>query len=208
MRNLFDFDGEYFTGGLTRVAGIDEAGRGPWAGPVVAAAVILRPGKRIKGLNDSKKLNRQKREKLFIQITAEALAVSTGIIDHEIIDEINILAATYLAMKDAINKLTELPELVLVDGWAIPNLGIRQHAIIGGDGKSAAIAAASVIAKVTRDRIMTELACEYPLYGFENHKGYGTPEHQEALLRFGPCALHRKSFAPVREAIERKSRAV
>ena len=202
--DLFEFDGNYFEEGLTLIAGVDEAGRGPWAGPVVAAAVILPKDARIEGLNDSKKLTSSKREKLFVEIAHKALAVGVGVIGHEVIDEVNILEATYLAMKAAIKGLSSVPELVLVDGWPIPGLRLRQSAIIAGDGKSAAIAAASIIAKVTRDRMMTELSAKYPQYDFHRHKGYGTKEHRSALERYGPCPIHRKSFAPVMEAMEKK----
>jgi ribonuclease HII len=180
---------------------VDEAGRGPWAGPVVAAAVVLPQDVRIEGINDSKKLSAPRREKLFIEIHQKAFSVGVGIVSQDVIDKVNILEATYIAMKEAINKLTNIPELVLVDGCCpIRGLAIRQHAVIGGDGKSAMIAAASIVAKVTRDRIMTELSAKYPQYKFHKHKGYGTKEHRDALLLHGPCPLHRKSFAPVREA--------
>jgi ribonuclease HII len=200
--DLFTHDRGYFKNGIMLIAGVDEAGRGPWAGPVVAAAVILPINTRIKGLNDSKKLSSRKREKLFVEISLRALGIGVEAISHGVIDDINILQATYLAMKGAINKLSPAPELVLVDGWPIPGLKASQVAITGGDGKSAAIAAASIIAKVTRDRIMAELSQQYPQYGFHKHKGYGTKEHREALKRYGPCPMHRKSYAPVREILE------
>lgn len=202
--NLFEFDRTYIQDGTTIIAGVDEAGRGPWAGPVVAAAVILQSDTFIEGLNDSKKLSAAKREKLFIEISQKALSFSVETISHDIIDDINILEATFLAMKGAIGKLSIAPQLVLVDGcWKIPAVTIRQEPIIGGDGKSAAVAAASIMAKVTRDRIMAELSLEYPQYNFQKHKGYGTKEHMAALSHYGPCPVHRKSFAPVRLAIEK-----
>ena len=201
--DLFKFDGEYFLDPRMSIAGVDEAGRGPWAGPVVAAAVVLPRGARIRGLNDSKKLSSKKRDELFIEISRRTPSVGVGIISQDVIDDVNILEATFLAMKEAISRLSGAPELVLVDGWPIPGLNIRQCAIIGGDGKSAVIAAASIIAKVTRARIMTEYSVKYPQYSFEKHKGYGTKEHRKALARYGPCPLHRKSFAPVRESLEK-----
>jgi ribonuclease HII len=199
--DLFEFDG-YFGKKQINIAGVDESGRGPWAGPVVAAAVILPRNIRIKGINDSKKLSSSIREKLFVEIFEKALSVGVGIIGQDVIDDINILEATYLAMKNALDGLSNTPGLVLVDGWPIPGLKIRQVAVIGGDGKSAVIAAASIIAKVTRDRLMAEYSLKYPQYNFHKHKGYGTKEHKEALERFGPCPLHRKSFAPVRVTLD------
>ena len=200
--DLYEFDGSYLRQNQGRTAGVDEAGRGPWAGPVVAAAVILPINPRIPGLNDSKKLSSRKREELFTQIFREALAVGVGVVTQDIIDNVNILEATYIAMKNAIDSLSVVPCHVLVDGWPIPGLRLSQTSVIGGDGKSAVIAAASIIAKVTRDRMMTEYSAEYPQYNFHKHKGYGTKEHRAALLRFGPCPLHRKSFAPVRQVLE------
>jgi ribonuclease HII len=203
---LFEFDGVFYAGGHEGIAGVDEAGRGPWAGPVVAAAVIFGPGTAIKGINDSKKLAPEKREALFDRIKGEAVSVGVGIVYQDVIDRINILEATFAAMREAVSGLSVEPGLVLVDGsWPVPGLKAKQRAIIGGDGKSAAIAAASIIAKVTRDRIMTELAAAYPQYAFERHKGYGTKEHKDALDLYGPCPLHRKSYAPVRDALEAKN---
>ena len=196
---LYSFDANYRTDEITALAGVDEAGRGPWAGPVVTAAVVLGPQMRLRGLDDSKKLTAQKREMLFIEIKAKAIAVGISIVSHETIDELNILHATFKGMKDALAQVAGTYQLVLVDGWKIPGLDMPQHGIVGGDGKSASIAAASIIAKVTRDRIMHELSRSYPDYGFESHKGYGTAEHAEALRKFGPCLIHRKSYAPVKE---------
>jgi ribonuclease HII len=201
--DLFSFDRTYHEQGYGAIAGIDEAGRGPWAGPVVAAAVILPPGCFIKGLNDSKKLSPQKRELLFDLILRDAQAVGVASVDQEVIDSINILQATYRAMRNALQGISVPFDLVLVDGWAIPGLAHRQVALTGGDGRSASIAAASIIAKVTRDRLMTELSAHYPNYQFHRHKGYGTPEHQTALEKYGPCALHRKTFAPIRKYLEK-----
>ncbi|MBN1823069.1 MAG: ribonuclease HII [Endomicrobiales bacterium] len=201
--NLFDFDEQFYAGGSTQVAGVDEAGRGPWAGPVVAAAVALPRGTVIEGLNDSKKLSAQKREKLFEEIKARALSFSIEVIDHSTIDSLNILSATYLGMRRAIGGIAVPVDMVLVDGWEIPELARRQTAFAGGDAKSASIAAASILAKVTRDSIMTELSAKYPQYNFGKHKGYGTKEHRAALLHFGPCEIHRKTFSPVKDMLTR-----
>jgi ribonuclease HII len=176
--------------------GVDEAGRGPWAGPVVAAAVILNANNIPAGLNDSKKLNEAKREALFDPIMASAI-VGVGVVEAKEIDKINILQATYLAISKAITALHSQPTLALIDGNRAPPLSIRTQTIIGGDAKSLSIAAASIIAKVTRDRIMHDLDAHYPNYGFARHKGYGTAAHAAALQRLGPCPEHRKSFAPI-----------
>jgi ribonuclease HII len=176
--------------------GIDEAGRGPWAGPVVAAAVILDPKNIPPGLNDSKKLNAARREALFDPILQTA-TVGVGIVNAAAIDEINILQATYLAMSKAIMALKQQPTLALIDGNRAPKISIRTQTIIGGDAKSLSIAAASIIAKVTRDRMMHDLDRQYPGYGFANHKGYGTAHHMESLQRLGSCPEHRRSFAPI-----------
>jgi ribonuclease HII len=201
--DLFSFDSNYRQQGYATIAGIDEAGRGPWAGPVVAAAVVLPPDCRIPGLNDSKKLSPARRERLFDEISRTALAVGVAAMSHDVIDSLNILQATYAAMRAALQQISPVPDLVLVDGcWVVPGLACRQVPVIGGDGKSAAIAAASIIAKVTRDRTMMQLAATYPEYQFDKHKGYGTPEHQAALRTYGPCPIHRKSFAPVRACLD------
>lgn len=179
------------------VCGVDEAGRGPWAGPVVAAAVILDPLNIPKGLNDSKKLTEARREALFEPITQSAI-VGVGIISAAQIDELNILQATYAAMREAIAALSHQPTIALIDGNRAPPLPCKAETIIGGDAKSLSIAAASIIAKVTRDRIMQGLDRQYPDYLFAAHKGYGTAAHAAALARLGPCPEHRKSFAPIR----------
>lgn len=176
------------------IAGVDEAGRGPLAGPVIAAAVILPEGFSETGINDSKKLTEKQRERLYGIITEQAAAVSIGIKDNNTIDEINILNATKLAMRDAVNNLSIKPELVLVDAVSIPDLDIRQTGIIKGDEASLSIAAASIIAKVTRDRIMAEYDAVYPGYAFASNKGYGTKAHYEGLDAHGPCPIHRRSF--------------
>ena len=176
------------------VCGIDEAGRGPLAGPVVVAAVILPADEISLYLNDSKKLSEKKRNLLFDQIKAKALAYGIGIVDHKRIDEINILQATYEAMRMAVSELDLRPDILLNDAVTIPGVDIEQIPIIKGDAKSISIAAASVLAKVTRDRIMEKLAQKYPVYGFEKHKGYGTKAHREAIIEYGPCEEHRRTF--------------
>jgi ribonuclease HII len=187
------------------VAGVDEAGRGPLAGPVVAAAVILDDAKRIKGLNDSKQLSPARRERLFDEIRAHALAFCVAEATVAEIDTLNILQATMLAMKRAVEGLRLPPHQVLVDGNRLPHLRIRAEAIVGGDGLVASIAAASILAKVTRDRICVEHEQHYPKYGFGTHKGYGTAAHLAALDEHGPCDWHRRSFAPVRVAALRRA---
>lgn len=199
--NLYSFDDHYRSRGCQVVAGVDEAGRGPWAGPVVASAVILPKHPEIEGLNDSKKLTSSQREKIFNIINNVALSVSVEVVSHEVIDSINVLEATYKAMRSAVKKTTCKFDIVLVDGWPVPDVTWPQDAIISGDAKSAAIAAASVVAKVTRDRIMAELSLKYPQYNFVKHKGYGTKEHHEMLKKYGPCPIHRKSFRPIREIL-------
>ena len=182
--------------GFSLVCGIDEAGRGPWAGPVVAAAVILDPQNIPTGLNDSKKLKEGKREMLFTQIMASA-KVGIGIGDEARIDRDNILATTMWAMAEAVRNLSVPSDYALVDGNRAPKLSCPVQTIISGDARSLSIAAASIIAKVTRDRILVALDQEYPGYGFARHKGYGTALHHAALQKFGPCIHHRRSFAPI-----------
>jgi ribonuclease HII len=191
----FSFEQTAISQGLIP-CGVDEAGRGPWAGPVVAAAVVLDPRNIPAGLNDSKKLTEAKREALFDPIMRSA-RVGVGIASAKLIDEINILQATYRAMQDAVAALGDHTTFALVDGNRAPALSIRTLTIIEGDGKCLSIAAASIIAKVTRDRIMHDLECAYPGYGFAKHKGYGTSAHMAALQRLGPCPEHRKSFKPI-----------
>jgi len=183
------------------VAGVDEAGRGPLAGPVVAAAVILDDLHPIAGLNDSKKLSASRREVLFDQIRARALCCSVAQASVEEIDRLNILQATMLAMRRAVQGLRLKPAKVLVDGNRLPPLDVLAEAIVGGDAKVAAISAASILAKVTRDRQLVELHARHPEYGFDRHKGYGTADHLEALRRLGPLPEHRRSFAPVAQAL-------
>ena len=176
------------------IAGVDEVGRGPLAGPVVAAAVILPDDHEISGLNDSKKLSEKRRESMDEVIRTEAVSFGIGLVGQERIDEINILQATYEAMRLAVEQLFPAPDMILVDAVTIPGIEIRQLPIIKGDAKSATIAAASIIAKVYRDHLMTEYDRLYPQYGFARNKGYGTKEHINALKEFGPTPLHRKSF--------------
>ena len=176
------------------VAGLDEAGRGPLAGPVVAAAVVLGPGTRITGVDDSKRLTPEERESLYPVIHARAVAVGVGVIDAETIDRVNILQATRRAMGLALGSLGVEPELVLTDFVALDGLRCPQRNLVNGDQRSATVAAASIIAKVTRDRMMAEADREYPQYGFGRHKGYATLEHLAALIMHGPCPLHRRTF--------------
>ena len=186
-----------------RTAGVDEAGRGPLAGPVVAAAVILDPARPIPGLGDSKLLSPQRREALDAEIRARAAGWAIARVDVDVIDAINILEATMQAMREAVTRLDPAPKRVLVDGNRCPDLPCPVRAIVGGDASVAAIGAASILAKVARDREMVEMDHRYPGYGFARHKGYGTRAHREALLRLGPSPIHRRSFAPVRSALFR-----
>jgi ribonuclease HII len=181
------------------LAGVDEVGRGPLAGPVIAAAVILDPARPISGLRDSKKLTAARRAELAEIIQSQALAVGIGRAEVEEIDALNILRATLLAMERAVANLTLQPDVVYVDGNITPSLAMPAVAVIGGDDRVASISAASIVAKVIRDREMDRAAAHFPNYGFEKHKGYATAAHLEALERFGPSPLHRRSFAPIRE---------
>lgn len=176
------------------IAGIDEAGRGPLAGPVVAAAVIFEPYEHIEGVKDSKKLSAAQREGLYDLIVQRALAYGIGLVDHLEIDRINIRQATFKAMRKAIGSLAKNPEYLLIDGEELPDKIYRQEAVVDGDDRSFTIAAASILAKVTRDRLMIEYHQQYPRYGFDKHKGYGTEFHREMLKKYGPCAIHRRSF--------------
>lgn len=198
LESLLAYERNYYDQGCRLVAGVDEAGRGPLAGPVVIGAVILPPDCRITGLDDSKRLTAEQREDLYIRIREKAVAVSHAVIGVADIDRINIYQATVKGMYAAVAALAPAPAAVLVDAVPLRLLTVPHQAIIGGDALSASIAAASIIAKVERDRIMTGLDREYPAYGFARHKGYATPEHLAALRRCGPCAVHRRSFAPVR----------
>lgn len=184
-----------YEGNVQYICGIDEAGRGPLAGPVVVGAVILPEDSFIEGVNDSKKISEKKREKIYEQITNEAIAYSVGIVDQKTIDEINILNATKLGVKIALEGLSQKPDIIMVDALNnMDTLGIPYISVIKGDAKNYSIAAASIIAKVTRDRIMRQWDEVYPIYGFAKHKGYGTAEHIKVIKESGPCILHRKSF--------------
>lgn len=194
------FDAEA-SGLVTVVAGCDEVGRGPWAGPVVAAAVVLDPARPIAGLADSKALSPRRREALDAQIRAHSLGWSIAESSVEEIDQLNILQATMLAMQRAVSALPCRIDLLLVDGNQTPKVAVPCQAIVGGDAAHPAISAASIIAKVYRDRLMTELGQRHPGYGFEQHSGYGTAAHRAALLTLGPCAAHRRSFAPIRRLL-------
>ncbi|HEV8538127.1 MAG TPA: ribonuclease HII [Bacteroidota bacterium] len=190
----FRFERGIWDRGIRHIAGVDEAGRGPLAGPVVAAAVILSDSSEIHGVDDSKKLSSQRREELFQIITGQAISIGVGIVPHTVIDEINIYQATMRAMAEAIAKLSCAPEYLFIDGPRYQRSSIPFTAIVDGDAKSYSIAAASIVAKVTRDRLMREFDVLYPQYGFARHKGYGTSHHFDALRRYGPCEIHRKSF--------------
>lgn len=188
--------------GFQQIAGIDEAGRGPLAGPVVAAACILPEGALFEFLNDSKQLSAEEREILFQQITTyPKLIFGIGIADVKTIDRINILQATFLAMKRAVEALSVQPDYLLVDGNQFPGIKIPTELLVEGDRRSISIAAASILAKVTRDRLMRDLDAKWPEYGFKDHKGYATPQHLEAIQKWGPCTLHRKSFEPVKSML-------
>lgn len=191
----FEIEKEYTEKGFQLICGIDEAGRGPLAGPVCAAAVILPIGTEIEGLNDSKKLTEKKREMLFPIITKKAIAYGIGFASEQEIDEINILNATFLAMRRAVEALGISPDLLLIDGNQKPKIGVGEEVtVIKGDAKSVSVAAASALAKVSRDRYMLEIAQEYPQYAFEKHKGYGTKLHYEKIAEYGVSPIHRKTF--------------
>ena len=194
QQNMWEIEQSCFDSGLQLICGVDEAGRGPLAGPVCAAAVILPAGIDIPGLNDSKKLSDKRRRELFPLIKECAVAYGIGFADHTEIDEINILQATFLAMERAIKALNIKPDLALIDGNREKDFGVPVKTVIHGDSLSASIAAASILAKVTRDDWMLEMAEKYPQYGFEVHKGYGTKAHYEALKNYGPCPIHRMTF--------------
>lgn len=195
--DLYGFEEELYDGGCKLICGCDEVGRGPLAGPVVVAAVILPPNLHIKGINDSKKLSAKTREALFEIIMKDAIAVNCVAISEKIIDETDIYQATKQGMLEAINGLKVKPDHALIDAMPLHELELPHTSIIHGDALSASIAAASIIAKVTRDRYMDMMAIKYPEYGFEHHKGYCTKEHVLALEKYGPCPIHRKTFNPV-----------
>ncbi len=192
--NMWEIEKGYFDSGIQLICGVDEAGRGPLAGPVCAAAVILPPCLEIPGLTDSKKLTDKKRRELFPVIREQAIAYGIGLASEQEIDEINILQATFLAMERALAQLAVKPELALIDGNREKDFGIPVKTVVKGDSLSASIAAASILAKVTRDDLMVAMAEEYPQYGFEVHKGYGTKAHYAALTEHGPSPIHRATF--------------
>lgn len=196
-RPTTEFEAPLWTQGLSYVAGLDEAGRGAWAGPVVAAAVILNPARVPDGLNDSKQLSPARRERLFNAIEATAHGVGVGVVGAAVIDRINILEATRQAMIEAVAALPRSPDFLLLDALALPTVAVPQRAVVHGDARSVSIAAASIIAKVTRDRLMNALDAQYPAYGFARHKGYGTAYHRAMIERFGPCPIHRVTFQGV-----------
>lgn len=198
LNSMWTFEAEAHANGFLRVAGVDEAGRGPLAGPLVAAAVIL--AEPVPGVDDSKRLTPQRRETLYETLRAGPHAIGVAIVAPETIDRIGIQQANYMAMAQAAQALETSPDFLLVDGFAIPGTIWPHKRIVKGDQRSLSIAAASIVAKVTRDRIMMELDMRYPVYGFARHKGYGTREHLEALGAFGPCPAHRRSFAPLNNA--------
>lgn len=200
IKPTFELEAAEHQLGSRPIAGVDEAGRGPWAGPVVAAAVILDPDKIPANIDDSKTLDEDSRAFLYRRIMKVAI-VGVGIAEVDRIDRENILGATLWAMAEAVSQLGEIPKLVLVDGDKTPRIPMSVRAIVKGDSKCLSIAAASIIAKVTRDRMMMDFARDYPGYGFERHKGYGTPEHQAAIAKLGVSALHRRSFRPVQLAL-------
>jgi ribonuclease HII len=193
----YRYEAQAWRAGIARIAGLDEAGRGPLAGPVVAAAVILAPDRRVRKLCDSKLLTPERREALFHAITTHAVGIGVGIVDHTTIDRVNILQATRLAMLEALRQLAVAPDLVITDFVKLPGLACPQRNLVDGDARCATVAAASIIAKVTRDRLMVEADQQFPEYGFARHKGYATVQHLAALDRHGPCPLHRRTFAGV-----------
>lgn len=200
-----NLDRKEWNNNIRLLCGVDEAGRGALAGPVVAASVILKPFTKIAGLDDSKKLSPKKREKLFKEVKKNAITYTVALTDWKEIDRINIREASFQAMRKTISKLKVSPELILVDGFEIPNLSSPQRGIPKGDSKSSSIAAASILAKVTRDRIMRLFHLRYPDYNFKAHKGYPTKEHIRNLHLFGPCPIHRKTYRPVREYLRGQS---
>jgi ribonuclease HII len=195
--DIYRFDERFREEGAERIAGIDEAGRGPIAGPVVAAAVVLPSGSRIEGLRDSKKVPEEERKSLFFEVLYTAADIGVGVSDVALIDRVNILEATKLAMRHAVDDLSVEPDLLLIDAVRVHSLRIRQENPTKGDAKSASIAAASIIAKVVRDGLMEYYHGIYPEYGFDRHKGYGTRAHLDVVRTYGPCPLHRRSYKGV-----------
>ncbi len=197
---MLEYENELYNKGINLIAGVDEVGRGPLIGPVVASAVILPPHFFNKDIKDSKKLTEKKREKLYDVIVENAISIGIGIVYEDKIDEVNIYEATKIAMKMAIDNLKVKPEHILIDAMKL-DIGINSTSIIKGDALSESIASASIIAKVTRDRLMIEMDKEYPMYDLKNNKGYGTKKHIEALKQYGPCKYHRKTFKPVSDVL-------
>ena len=204
VANLYTFENECRANGYKLIAGVDEVGRGPLAGPVVVASVILPENFFIEKINDSKKLSEATREKIYDIIMENAMAVNRAIIDEKTIDRVNIYQAAMNGMYEAIYGLSPKPDAVLIDAMPLESLDIYHQSIIKGDAKSASIAAASIVAKVERDRMMNEFDKIYPQYGFAKNKGYGTSEHLEALRKYGPCEIHRKSFEPIKSMVMQK----
>ena len=201
--NNYEFETKYYNQGIEYIAGVDEVGRGPLAGPVVAAAVIMPKGFYIEGITDSKKLSEKKRNEFEKLILENAISVGISFMSEKVIDEINIYEASRKAMIDAICKLNPIPEIVLVDAMPL-DIEVSTESIIKGDEKSFMIACASIVAKQTRDRFMDELALKYPEYGFEKHKGYPTKYHKEALKKYGVLDIHRRTYKPVQEILEKR----
>lgn len=199
--DMLEYEKKYWDNGIRLVAGIDEAGRGPLAGGVFAAAVVFEPGVVVEGINDSKKLTEKKREELFDIIKEKALYWSIVCVDEKTIDEINILNSSFLAFRQSLEALDVMPQIALIDGNRAKNIPIEYETVVKGDAKSQSIAAASILAKVARDRYITELDKTYPQYGFTKHKGYPTKEHLEAVAKYGPCPIHRLTFKGVKEHI-------
>ena len=201
---MLEYENNLYNEGITLIAGVDEVGRGPLIGPVVACACILPVNFYHKDIKDSKKLSEKKREEMYKIIKENAISIGLGIVSEKVIDEVNIYEATKIAMKEAIKNLNITPEHVLIDAMKL-ELNISSTSIIKGDAKSESIAAASIIAKVTRDHMLDEMDKEYPMYDLKNNKGYGTKKHLEALQTYGPCKYHRVSYSPVRNALNEKN---
>jgi ribonuclease HII len=205
LNRMYSYERQVWAMGYRLVAGLDEVGRGPLAGPVVAAAVILPNEVVLSGLEDCRRVTGKRRQELYERIKETALAISVGMVHPEGIDEANVMMATYKAMVKAVNGLSVAPDYLLIDSLHLPGVSQPQAPIAGGDGQSCSIAAASIVAKVTRDEYMVEMDKLYPQYGFANHKGYGTLEHRDALERYGPCPIHRKTYGSVREIMSLSS---